>query len=885
MEDVRRLSVPVIMKHYRTSHEYIRFWAQNEADLPALVGEGMPPLSYRGLVDMIDLVGRSLNESGLGRGDRIAIVHPEGRNMAAALVSIMNNATAVPCNPDSTLGEFSLQFRDMRVNAVAIAIGMDTPAREAAAGLSLPIFDIHPDGNGSIHLVSPIQGHGALSARQGSAEPDDIAVLLATSGTTSQSKIVPLRQRNLAARNTNQARTLGLTTDDRCLNAMRLFHSGGIGRGLTTTLVSGGSVAFLTESSISGIFDTLENEKATWMGGSYAHYHAIHPHLKTYGEAIDRISLRLRFLSSGTGALNPSLAADVEKTFNVPIVVVFGSSESGNIAGDSPNDIRTDKASTGKRVHSGVAILDDQGLELPDGETGEIVVKGDQVIDGYENDDAANRLAYCGEWFRLGDLGHFNEDGYLYITGRIKELINRGGEKVSPNEIDDTLLEHNDIVAAATFPVPHPTLGEDVAVAVVPADDANLDDVAIMSYLRERLSEQKMPRRLFITDEIPKGPTGKVQRHKLADHFCAPGDAEVDRSDDYGPATPLEAQLQALWAASLGRDHVGLHEDYFQLGGDSLQAVELFLSIEKTLGQPLPRSILFEASTVAEMAERIGSTSNARCVVPIQPNGSRPPLFCVHDVNGNVLNFRVLAAYLGTEQPVYGVQSVGLDGSEAPLTQIEDMAARYVTELRAVQPFGPYCLCGYSMGGWIAYEMAQQLKKAGQHVAFLGLFDTSSRQGPQRASLVQWLGHHVTAMAAIKPSEIIPYIGQRVRNLAEMSRLAVRSRLFRAAQAVGASSDAGSPARIADANSYASRVYNIRPYDGDAVLFKATRYAWTHPDAHKGWYGLIGGRFETVPIPGTHGDILEEPNVPALATALSHCLDPRQADQIRANAA
>jgi aspartate racemase len=347
----------------------------------------------------------------------------------------------------------------------------------------------------------------------------------------------------------------------------------------------------------------------------------------------------------------------------------------------------------------------------------------------------------------------------------------------------------------------------------------------------------------------------------------------------------LEAQLQGLWAASLGRDTVGLHDDYFQLGGDSLQAVELFLSIEKTLGQRLPRSILFEASTVAEMAEHIGSSSIARCVVPIQPNGPRPPLFCVHDVNGHVLNLRALAGYLGSEQPVYGIQSVGLDGNETPLTRIEDMAARYVAELRQFQPYGPYYLCGYSMGGWIAYEIAQQLMAANQQVAFLGLFDTSSRQGPRRASLGQWLGHHVSAMAALKPSDIAPYLGKRARNLAEMTQISIRSRLFRVAQAVGTTSVTGSPAHIASANSYAIRQYDIRPYSGDAVLFKAKPYAWTHRKAHEGWRDLIEGHFETLPIPGTHGDILEEPHVQELAVTLSACLDARQPEQNMASAA
>lgn len=878
-------SADALATPYQTIHEYIRHWARQEPESPVFVGEGMPPLSYRGLVETIDTVGATLNEYGFGRGDRIAVLHPDGRSMAAALVAIESNATVVPMNPDSMLGEVALQLRDMRVDAVAIAADMETPARAAAAELGLPLFDIQPDSRGTIHLAPPANGRETPCANPGPAEPDDIAVLLATSGTTSHSKIVPLPQRVLAIRCARSSRLLGLSTDDRCLNLLRLFHSGGLATSLTGALVSGGSVAFLTDTSVSGIFDTLESEQATWVGGAYAHYHAIHPHLEAHRETIKRVAPRLRFMRAGTGALNPEIAADLEKVFGMPVLTSFASTEAGIIAGDRAGHIRPNRASVGLPFLDGIAVVNDAGKEVPSGDIGEVVVKGVEIFDGYENDDAANRLAFDGDWFRTGDMGYLDEDGYLFLTGRIKELINRGGEKVSPGEIDGTLLAHPDIAAAATFPVPHPTLGEDVAVAVVPAEDASIDETAVMTYLRERLSEQKMPRHLFITDAIPKGPTGKFQRHKLADVFCAPEGADAGQSGDDRPATLLETQLQGLWAAALGRDYVGLHDDYFQLGGDSLQAVELFLDIEKTLGQPLPRSILFEASTVAEMAKRIGSTATARCVVPIQPNGSRPPLFCVHDVNGHVLNFRALASHLGSGQPVYGIQSAGLDGSEAPLTRIEYMAARYVTELRAMQPTGPYYLCGYSMGGWIAYEMAQQLLAADQRVAFLGLFDTPSRQGPRRASLGQWVGHHASAMAALKASEIAPYLGQRARNFAEMGKIAVRSRLFGAAQAVGAASGAGTPARIADANTYAIRHYEVRLYAGDAVLFKATPYAWAHRKAHEGWGDLIGGHLETLPIPGTHGDILEEPHVRDLAATLSGCLAERQADRNRASAA
>ncbi len=867
-----------VHQRFGTMYDVVRHWADKTPHRPALLQHETEPTSYGALLRSIDDVGATLNSWGFGRNDRIAIVHPGGRDMAAAVLGIWSYATPVPMNPDNTLGEFAIQLRDMRVKAIAIVADMDTPARRAALDLDLPILDLQPDKNGTVKLTATTRAEAHSEANAGPAHPDDIVTIIATSGTTSHSKIVPIRHRQLIARNTLAARDLGLNNQDRGLNMLRLYHSGGLGQGISMPLIAGSSVAVLTDFSVDGIFAALDKEQVTWCAASYAVYHAIHPHLETYRPTVERIASRLRFMRSGTGPLNTAVAEEVEAAFDVPIVVTYGTSEAGASSGDSADHPRPDRNSVGKPLHSGVAIIDGTGTRLPQGATGEIAVRGPTVFDGYENDDAANRIAFIEDWFRTGDFGYIDDDGYLFITGRIKEMINRGGQNITPIEIDDALLDHPDIIAASAFPIPHPTLGEDVAAAVVTRDGSPLDQGALSQFLRNRLADYKLPRQVFFTAEIPKGPTGKVQRHKLADVFSTTPDAPAATASNRKP-TPLERQLQALWAAALGRDHVGLHDDYFLLGGDSLQAVELFLRIEKSLSRQLPRSVLLEARTVAEMAKRIESSVPIRCLVPIQPKGTRPIFFCVHGISGQVLSFRDLARHLGTDQPFYGIQSVGLDGVETPLTRIEDMAARYLAEIRQIQPTGPYYFGGYSMGGRIACEMARRLRAAGEVVGLFALLDSGSGHGRRHVPLSQWLRRHRDRIFQLRRSEVAPYLALRVSNMVEMALKAVHRRLFAAAWRLGEKYLEEMPKflrRPIDANGLAIRSYEIPPYDGDAVQIRALPYAWTHADSRDSWRDLIRGDLEVRPISCLHHEILEEPHVQDLARALADCLNERQ---------
>jgi thioesterase domain-containing protein len=325
---------------------------------------------------------------------------------------------------------------------------------------------------------------------------------------------------------------------------------------------------------------------------------------------------------------------------------------------------------------------------------------------------------------------------------------------------------------------------------------------------------------------------------------------------------------------------IGIHEDFFMLGGDSLQAVELLALIEWKLGHALPQSVFIEHGTIAKMAEHINQQGPSACVVPIQPKGSRPPFFCVSHVEGEILSLRNLARRLGEDQPFYGIQAVGIDGKQAPLTRIEDMAAHYLREIRMYQPTGPYYLGGYSMGGIVAYEMVKQLKAQGEEVGILALIDTYC--GPARMRFVasEWLRRRWTELSAVRVAEIGSYVvrtlrelGRRVSDLQFRVRHEVKWRLMRLFGRKGI--EVLRAQSLWETNAMAVWAYHIERCECDAVLFKTDLNTWQDPAMHDRWRDVIGSSLEVRRINGSHYNFLSEPHVRLLAAELQGCLENR----------
>ena len=296
-------------------------------------------------------------------------------------------------------------------------------------------------------------------------------------------------------------------------------------------------------------------------------------------------------------------------------------------------------------------------MSVQAGEKGEIVVTRETAFDGYENNATANSEAFTQDWYHTGDEGYLDEDGFLFITGRLKEMINRGGVKIIPTEIDQAAIEHEAVREAVAFPLPHKTLGDDLALAVVLEANKSVTASELKAFLKTTLIPNKIPSHVIFVEEIPKSATGKPQRRKLHQQLDLTKSDKSHSGMEMASIRPAsEEKLKTIWQQVLGNETIGPNENFFALGGDSLQAVDLFMRIEKELDRSLPRDILFEAGTIREMARLIDEEQTASCIVPIQPNGDRPPLFFVHPIGGEVLGYRELARYLDAGQPFYGIQ-------------------------------------------------------------------------------------------------------------------------------------------------------------------------------------------------------------------------------------
>lgn len=481
----------------------------------AILAPGRKALTYAGLRQQAQQTVAALNELGIGRNDRVVIVLPNGAEMATAFVSIACGATTAPLNPGYRLEEFEFYLSDLNAKALVVEQGSSSPAVAAAQKLGIPLLPIvagETAGSFSFDAVAT----GLATEQPGMAQSDDMGLVLHTSGTTSRPKIVPLSQRNLCASARNIGATLALTAPDRCMNVMPLFHIHGLMAAILASLRVGASVFCTPGFNALKFFAWLEEAKPSWYTAVPTMHQAI---LSRAGRSKDIVDAAgLRFIRSSSSSLPPQVMQELERTFGVPVIEAYAMTEAAHQMTSNQLPPRARKPGTvGIAAGPEVGIMDDSGTLLPRGAVGEIVIRGDNVTPGYENNPKANAENFTHGWFRTGDQGVMDDEGYLSITGRLKEIINRGGEKISPREVDDVLMDHPAVQQVVTFAIPHPKLGEEVAAAVVLREGQQATEHDIREFAAVRLADFKVPRKVLFLEEIPKGPTGKLQRIGLAE--------------------------------------------------------------------------------------------------------------------------------------------------------------------------------------------------------------------------------------------------------------------------------------------------------------------------------------------------------------------------------
>jgi acyl-CoA synthetase (AMP-forming)/AMP-acid ligase II len=490
---------------------------RHPSNAPAIGAPERPTLTYGGLRDLVDRTVGALNTMGVGRNDRVALVLPNGPEMATSFVAVACGATTAPLNPSYKAEEFDFYLSDLNAKALLILENMESPARAVAAERKIPIVELVPNAAGAageFTLKAPA-GLSGTPAQGGFAEPEDVALVLHTSGTTARPKIVPLRQVNVSASAQNIARTLALTSEDTCLNIMPLFHIHGLIAAVLSSLSAGASVVCTPGFNAFKFFGWYEEANPSWYTAVPTMHQAI------LGMAARRAAGstmgRLRFVRSSSASLPPQVMTEMEQVFGVPVIEAYGMTEASHQMASNPLPPHSRFAgSVGIAAGPEIAIMDDAGTLLEAGTIGEVVIRGRNVTAGYENNPEANAKSFTNGWFRTGDQGTLDADGYLRLTGRLKELINRGGEKVSPLEVDTVLMDHPAVTQVVTFAMPHDKLGEEVAAAVVLNEGAALTEQELRDFAAARLAQFKVPRKIVFLAEIPKGATGKLQRIGLA---------------------------------------------------------------------------------------------------------------------------------------------------------------------------------------------------------------------------------------------------------------------------------------------------------------------------------------------------------------------------------
>ena len=492
--------------------------AAGEDHAPALRTPGGIPLTYGGLRALIGTTTGTLAARGIGPGDRVAIVLDNGAEMAAAFLAIGTAAAAAPLNPTYRDEEFEFFLSDLRAKLLVTGAALDSPAVRVARKLGVPVAALIPAperGAGTFTLSFEDSVPTAAAVTPRPATPEDIALVLHTSGTTSRPKIVPLRHRNLCLSAQNVRDSIALTSADLGLVIMPLFHIHGLIAALLAPLAAGGEVCCTPGFNALKFFAWFQEVRPTWYTGVPTMHQTILVRGARNPEALQ--GHRLRFVRSSSSALPPTVIGELEKVFRVPVIEAYGMTEAAHQMASNPLPPGPRKPGTvGVAAGPEIQVVDESGRPVAAGTTGEIVIRGRNVMTEYENNPSANAEAFYGDWFRTGDQGVLDEDGYLSITGRLKEIINRGGEKISPREVDEILMEHPAVHQCVTFAMPHEMLGEEVAAAIVLRQGVAATDQELRQFVAKRLADFKVPRKILILAEIPVGATGKLQRIGLA---------------------------------------------------------------------------------------------------------------------------------------------------------------------------------------------------------------------------------------------------------------------------------------------------------------------------------------------------------------------------------
>jgi len=492
----------------------LKMFQDHNDDNVALTSETNSKLLYGELKLFVYKISRQLAGNGITNKDRAAIILPNGPYMASSFLAISSYMSAAPLNPAYKTNEYEFYLKDLSPKIVIVEPNSKNNVIEVAKKLKIPICEIKIQKDSPPGLFDLFEKSSEYSL----PEENDEALVLHTSGTTSRPKIVPLTNKNIFSSAVNISKSLELSEIDHCLNIMPLFHIHGLIAILATSMKVGASVCASNGFNAIKFLELAKSEKITWYSGVPTMHQTIL--LRTEKNLELAKDLKLRFLRSSSASLPPAVFKKLNSIFKCPVIEAYGMTEATHQMTSNPLPPKIQKPGfVGIPAGPDVCIMDDNDKILNQGEVGEVCIKGNNVTLGYDNNPEANKKSFSNGWFRTGDQGYFDQDGYLKISGRLKEIINKGGEKISPLEVDNILMDHPLIEQAVCFGYEDKMLGEEIAAAIIVKEGQNFSEIDVKNYVEEKLVKFKIPKKIFFVNEIPKGATGKLQRNTLAKNF------------------------------------------------------------------------------------------------------------------------------------------------------------------------------------------------------------------------------------------------------------------------------------------------------------------------------------------------------------------------------
>ncbi|WP_245435534.1 AMP-binding protein [Microvirga calopogonii] len=832
--------------------------ARRSPHQPAIVSSGFAPLTYQDLQRQLAEIRRQLRKAGFDCRARIGVLMPNGPEALLAIVAVACCSTAVPLDPRLSLAEIDRRLDMLRLNALLVPQGGASDVRPIAQQRGLAIIEAALIEHDRLELAIAVQ---ASDCPASDAEPDpcSAAFILQTSGTTAQPKLIPFSHANMLAAAARLQAWFDLTPQDRCLSISPPYYSHGLKVTIFTPLLTGGSIAIPANVAVPALDEWFDALRPTWYSAGPTLHNAVLDKATSLVEV--QAAHTLRFVLSGGAPLPKEVQNGLQGILGVPVLEHYGSSEAAQIAANQPQPGLNKPGTCGKPWPDTVAIVGGDGDPVPPGERGEVWIRGPTVMSGYLDAPELNQAAFVRGWFRTGDIGSLDRDGFLSLHGRLSELINRGGEKIAPAEIDSALQRHPAVAEAAAFAIPHPRLGEDVAVAVVLRPGARTTPADLRQFLRSELASFKIPRRILILGQLPKGATGKVQRRWLSESHGALLDRPVAAPvrDVTEQPLDLESELLRLWRKLLKFEAMTVDDDFFDSGGDSLLAMEMLMHVEQIIGHSVPETILFGAETIRQLAAKLAT----KAAMPATPffhfnaDSNRTPLFFF---NGDLVSgsscMRQMVKLIGHDHPIITIDPHGLRGEPIP-SSIEKMATDRLPLILERHPSGPVVLGGKCNGAMVAFEAARQLMASGRKVELVAMVDPPTVNARPVPRAILGLMEHMVSPRRLRWTFELMACLERFFKRSTSEQISTLQKQFSklpASQQIAKMFDALSnpnkeiPPSLWETYSIAMAQYRPAPLDVPVVFYSADHdgRSWRH----------LSPRLEVIQVPGGHRDCL-----------------------------